>query len=100
MYEIPLDPVPGQRFAITLGNRECAFHFYWRGRRLFCDLDAAGVRVASGGICRDRQHLLQSPRDVFGGWLFFADTRGGEDPRWQGLGDRWLLLYQPTEVAA
>ena len=95
MYEIPLDPIPAQRFSVTLDNRECAFHLYWRGRRLYCDMDVAGKRVETGSICRDRLHLLQSPTGLFSGRLFFTDTRGKEDPRWDGLGTRWLLLCQP-----
>ena len=99
MREIPLDAEPSQSLRVLLGDQECSLNVYQRGPRLYLDLDVDGRRICTGAVCLDRADMPVSPTAHFSGRLRFADTRGREAPRWDGLGARWTLLWLSEDEA-
>lgn len=100
MVEIPLQAIPAQEVQVALGGQNCALRVYWRFWKLFMDLFANGAPVFSGAMCQNCQWINQSPSLLFSGGLMMVDSLGDETPRWDGLGERWSLLYFDADEAA
>ncbi len=92
---VPIQPVPAQTFEVTLGNQDCTITLTQRSTGLFIDLAVAGNPVLSGTYCNDRVSLVRRAYLGFVGWLYFVDTsNAGVDPTYDGLGSRYLLIYE------
>jgi hypothetical protein len=94
--EIPLSTTPLQTLAVQLGEQSCRITVRQRRTGVFVDLYEQDQPVALGVKALDRVELVRSPSVGFNGRLFFVDTQGTEPPRYDGLGTRWLLLWEPT----
>jgi len=67
---------------------------------VFLNLRLNDELVLSGALARNNVGLIRgycATEPVFLGELSFTDTQANEEPRWDGLGSRWLLLYWPPE---
>lgn len=93
MMQIPLQAVPAQRFQVVLDDQNCTLALYDRGGRLYADLDVDSDAVFRGAICRYGADIVQSSTLRFSGSLHFYDTQGTHDPKYEGLGSRFILLY-------
>ena len=105
MVEIPLQPIPAQRLNIVLDDQNCTIHLFWRWGRCYMDLSVDDTEIFTGAICQNMQAVNQSPSIYFSGSFYFIDTLAEVAPQWDGLGDRWRLLYfsageTPASVAA
>ena len=99
MTEIPLQAIPSQELQVILDGQNCTISLYWRWWKTYCDLLVDSEPVFTGAVCQNLQWINQSPSILFSGGLIFVDTLGGEAPRWDGLGDRWRLLYFDADEA-
>ena len=90
---IPLVAVPSQVLAVQLGNQSCRIGVFQKSTGLFLNLAVNGRAIASGALCRDRVWLIRDAYLGFTGDLCFADTRGRDDPVYDGLADRFQLLW-------
>ena len=95
MITVPLQALPAQELQILLDEQPCTLSVYWRHWRLYADLYVGDDAVFLGAVCLNGQKVNQSPTTVFSGSLVFVDTLGEDQPRWDGLGDRWKLVYLP-----
>ena len=117
MIRIPLIALPDQRLQIILGNQDVTLRVYTRmggprppeappsppraqpdsdltrDNRLYTDLGVAGAMIWRGFIARNLLPCKLYPYLPFAGQLVFVDMRGLDDPRWQGLGARWVCMY-------
>lgn len=93
--EIPLAPVPSQTLGIVLGGQNCALAVFQRDDTIFLSLVADGTSILTTKACRtDVRLLLSTPYLGFVGDLVVVDTQNrGEQPSFEGLGTRWVLLY-------
>ena len=97
MLEIPLQKLPAQELQVLLDDQPCTLTLRWRHWRLYADLYVGDEAAVLGAVCLDGQAVNQSPSTVFSGKLVFVDTLGSDAPKWEGLGDRWALLYLTAE---
>lgn len=97
MLEIPLQPIPSQELQVLLDNQPCTITLRWLGERLYAGLLVGDEKVFDGCVCLNAQYVNQYPSTLFSGHLIFLDTQGREAPRWDGLGDRWALVYLTEE---
>lgn len=106
MKLIPLSKLPAQTFDVILDGairpssaassaNVCTLSLYWRQIRLYLDLSIPGRIIFQGNICQNRGRVNVSRSPYFKGTLHFFDLQGDEAPRWDGLNDRWVLLYVP-----
>lgn len=97
MLQIPLKPIPGQTFNITLEGRPCVLSLYWRQERLYLDLEAGRRQICRGAVCQNRAEIIQGRTPDFSGGLRFYDLEGDRPPHWKelhdGAGGRHVLLY-------
>ena len=102
MIRVPLMPLPDQRLRIILGGQDVSLRVYTRGKPegIYTDLDVSGTDVWRGFIARNLVPCKLYPYLPFAGQLVFVDMQGLEDPRWEGLGSRWLCMYLTDAEAA
>lgn len=93
MQGIPLTAVPAQSFAVVLNGQNCGINVYQKSTGMLLDLLVNGVPVITCVLCRDRVKLIRQAYLGFVGDLSFVDTEEADDPQYQGLGNRWLLMY-------
>lgn len=93
MVEIPLQSVPAQEVQVILNGQNCTIRVYWRFWKLYVDLLVDSEPVFTGCMVQNCQWVNQSPSLLFSGGLVFVDSLGDETPRWDGLDERWALIY-------
>lgn len=91
--EIPLAAMPTQTLVVQLGEQPCRLTVRQRRTGLFVDLYEQDTSIVLGVKGLDRVGLVRGKYLGFDGQLFFADTQGAEPPSYEGLGSRWLLLW-------
>ena len=64
---------------------------------LYCDLILNGVTAWVGVPCLNSVRINSQPYIGFIGDLLFIDLTGLDDPTWDGLADRYCLLYFPAD---
>lgn len=64
---------------------------------LFMDVNLGGFWIAQGLACLNCNKIVRYAYLGFQGELFFADTKGSEDPVYDQLGDRFQLFYASSE---
>lgn len=95
VLEIPLSATPLQTLAVQLGEQSCRITVRQRRTGVFVDLYEQDRPVALGVKALDRTDMVRSPAvERLDGRLFFVDTQGTEPPSYDGLGTRWLLLWE------
>jgi hypothetical protein len=60
---------------------------------LYCDLEVGGVPIWYAVPCLNGVSINSHPYLAFDGDLIFIDTQGANDPAYDGLSDRYVLLY-------
>lgn len=94
MEIIPLENEPNQQLQVILDDQECSIAVYSRCDRLFMDLTVGQDVVFTGAICNDRANVVPFPTSLFQGSLHFFDMLGGNhEPSWDGLSDRYTLIF-------
>ena len=100
MQTVPLQPVPSQSTKVGLGGQNCQILVYQKPQGVFVDINAGGVDISVGTIARDAVPLVSREYAGFSGNLLFIDSQGSADPSYDGLGDRFALVYLTAEEYA
>lgn len=93
VLQIPLAATPSQTLAVQLGEQSCRINVRQRRTGIFVDLYEQDRAVVLGVKGLDRVGMVRGSYLGFAGQLFFVDTQGAEPPSYEGLGTRWLLLW-------
>ena len=99
MIHVPLQAIPSQTLAITLGGQSCQIALRQNGTPMFLDLTVGGAPVVTCRICRNLQRLLLDAQyHGFQGDFVFVDSQGDTDPTYTGLDVRYRLYWlAPTD---
>lgn len=93
IYEIPLKPVPSQQTTVGIGGRDITVAVRLRLGRLYADVKADGEYLIQNRVCLDGVPLVNEVWRGLPGDLYFIDKQGTDDPQWQELGGRFILVY-------
>lgn len=93
MLYLPIKPEPNQRFSCVLDNQNCTFELYQRYDRLYANVYVNEEAIVLGSVCLDCVSIVQKATTAFTGFLSFMDVLGTDAPQWEGLGDRWQLVF-------
>lgn len=93
MLQVPLQAVPNQTLSTILANQNCRINVYQRQENLFFDLYTDDQLVVGGVICQNMNRLVRDSYFGFVGDFGFYDVMGSDDPSYEGLSSRFLLLY-------
>lgn len=99
MLQIPLSPIPNQKFSIVLDSQNCVIELRQLGDGMFCSLMCDQIQVFSGLICNDRRPMPTFQTINFRGHLMIVDTLGKEHPMYDKLGSRFQLVYLQSDEA-
>lgn len=96
---IPLAAIPAQQLTVTLGGQSCVISIYQKTTGLYFDLTVNGAPVVIGVLALNLTFIVREPYLGFIGDLAFNDTIGSDDPTYDGLGMRYVLLwYDASEI--
>lgn len=95
--QIPLAATPSQSLTVQLGEQSCRLNVRQRRTGLFVDLYVRDVAIALGMKALDRDRMVRAKYTGFVGDLWFADTQGTDDPSYDGLAGRFVLLWDAAE---
>ena len=94
---VPLRAEPAQTLSVVLGGQNVSLRLFTRDYlgtpHLYCDVAVDSTVIWRGHICRNLQDIKLYGALGFEGVLRFIDQQGSEDPQWQGLGERFVLLW-------
>ena len=93
-FAIPLLVTPSQTLTVQLGRQSCRIAVRQRRTGLFVDLYVQDVPIVQGVKALDRVRIVRDAYLDFTGDLYFVDTQGTADPSFDGLGGRFLLLWE------
>jgi hypothetical protein len=93
MQQIPLQAVPNQQVQTTLDTQDCQIAVYQKSQGLFVDLNVGGTDISVGILALNGIPICPFNYAAFSGYLIFIDTQGDNDPTYDGLGNRYQLIY-------
>lgn len=93
MMTVPVSAVGSQTLETVLSGQSVTLAIYQKGPNLYADISLNGAALVTATICRDRVPLVRRAYLGFIGDLVFVDTQGVNDPTYDGLGSRYLLVY-------
>jgi hypothetical protein len=100
MQNISLKPLKAQEVSVTLGGQAVTLRIVQRSTGLFMDVGVGNVWIEQGVLCLNCNKIVRYPYLKFQGELFFADTKGSDDPVYDELGTRYKLFYATEEEMA
>lgn len=71
---------------------------YERINPVFMDVYLNDNILVYGVLCRNDNVIVRNLYFGLSGDFAWTDTQGSDDPQYQGLGTRWLLVYYPPTV--
>lgn len=97
MKTISLQPITAQEVSISIDSQPITIRLNQRTTGLYADIGIGGYWIAQGVICLNGNKLVRYDYLGFQGDLFFADTKGSDDPSYEGLGERFVLFYATAD---
>ena len=94
LYTIPLSATPAQKTAVTINEQDITVSLHTMLRRLYADVQLNNQHIIRNRICLNNTPLINEAWRGLNGELYFIDTQGQNNPQWQGLGSRFILVYQ------
>ena len=91
---IPITATAAQTFDILLGTQNCTISLYQKNTGLFFDMTVNNSSCVNSVLCLNLVGLVREAYYGFTGQIAFVDIQGTSDPTYEGLGDRYQLVYQ------
>jgi len=84
----------------VLGGQNCVLTLNQKTEGLFIDVALDGEAILSSVIARNQVPITCRPYAGFVGQLLFIDLQGASDPSYDGLADRFAMVYlSPDDYA-
>jgi hypothetical protein len=96
MKIIPIQARPTKRYRVKLDGFKTALHirYHATNEQWYMDLDVDELDIHVHGLAlMTGTDWLMSRSNLQMGALILVDFQGNEDPDFDGLGDRWKLVY-------
>jgi hypothetical protein len=100
MQTIPLLPIPSQIVKAILENQNCQISIYQKQGNIFVDVNVDGTDFVVAVIGLNVVPIVCREYLGFQGNLLFIDSQGSNDPTYEGLGNRYNLVYLTAEEYA
>lgn len=98
--EIPLQDVPAQTLGVILGTQPVQITLRQLSTGLYIQVQVNGAEVVGLVLCQNLNRVVRNAYLGFSGDLAFYDNTGaGEDPAFDGLGERFQLFWlEPNDL--
>lgn len=97
MLTVNLNPVSAQQVTVNIGSVSYSIRLVQRSTGLFMDLSQGESSLFKSVVCLNKNKMVRYKHLGFPGDLIFCDTKGNEDPSFDGLGERFKLFYATEE---
>ena len=97
MNRVPLQAVPSQIVLVNLNNQSVQIAVYQKPEGIFVDVNSNGVDIVIAVQALNGVPLICRQYLGFIGNLIFADTQGMTDPTYEGMSERYALIYLSPE---
>lgn len=96
--EIPLTAIPFQTVNAVVNGQNYRITVRQLGVALFTSLMVDGAQVTSNVIASVNSGLIPHAQTLANTQIYWVDTQGADNPRYDGLGDRWRLIFEANDV--
>lgn len=94
LFYIPVNPVPAQGIAITLGGQNCVISLEDMNNRQYLSMSVNGNAVCQGVLVQSGEAIINAAYLGFVGEIAAVDTSGqGNPPTYEGWGSIYALVY-------
>lgn len=93
MQIIPLTPIPAQIIYCILEGQNVAINLYQKDNKMYMDLFNNGENIFKTFRVLTGVNMIRQIYYGFIGGIVMIDTQGFEDPQYEGLNSRWILVY-------
>lgn len=97
ILEIPLAPIPHQIVSAVINGQVIQIEVRQAGSSVYTSSSIDGVQITQNLRAVNRGELFPWSTREAQTQIFWRDTQGDADPRFDGLGTRWLLVFESTE---
>lgn len=94
MKIIPLSPIPHQIVTVTVKDTALTITVRQIGSELYTTLRVNSQIVAENVRARAQGLICPFGRETNPCPIRWVDTQGMQDPQYEGLGDRWILVIE------
>lgn len=92
--QIPLSAVPFQTVSAVVNGQNYRVTVRQNGAFIYTSVMVDGVRVVDNALAVARGRVIPFAQTVARTRLYWVDTQGNDRPQYDGLGDRWILVYE------
>ena len=93
MIQINISALPWQEFSVVLDGQNCVISLRQVAESMYCNLTCNEVDIFKGRKICNGPPINTYPSPNFKGRLMMIDTLGNSDPQYEGLNERWILVY-------
>lgn len=95
--EIPLSAVPFQTVSAVVNGQNYRITVRQNGAFVYTSVMVDGEKVVDNALAVARGRVIPFAQTVAQTMLYWIDTQGNDRPQYEGLGDRWKLVYESDE---
>lgn len=95
--EIPLSAVPYQTVSAVVNGQNYRITVRQNGAFVYTSVMVDGEKVVDNALAVARGRVIPFAQTVAQTMLYWLDTQGDDRPQYEGLGDRWKLVYESDE---
>lgn len=95
--EIPLSAVPFQTVSAVVNGQNYRITVRQNGAFVYTSVMVDGEKVVDNALAVARGRVIPFAQTVAQTMLYWLDTQGNDRPQYEGLGDRWKLVYESDE---
>lgn len=94
--QIPLATTASQTLNVVLNQQLIRLDIYQRSTGLYMNVWLDDTMVVAGAICQNLNPVVHADYLGLGGDFVFVDTQGSDDPTYDGLSGRYVLIFATT----
>ncbi len=92
-YQVPIKAKPSQTLDVILGGQNVTIVLQTRLGKLYASIAINNRPAVRERVCLDRMPIVNEEYRGFVGELFFMDKAGKENPTYDRIGERFVLMY-------
>lgn len=97
MMEIPLSAVPFQTVSAVVNGQNYQLTVRQNGAFVYTSLLVDGEAVTNNVQAVAQGRLIPFAQTIAQTMLYWLDTQGYDRPQYQGLGERWKIIFENDE---
>lgn len=97
LKEIPLSAVPFQTVSAVVNGQQYRITVRQLGAFLYTSVTVDGTKVTDTVAATVATGIIPWAQNVADTNPYFVDTQGSQAPQYEGIGERWVLLFDEVD---